>query len=152
VTAQIGREPRGVWKVARRCGCGLPQVIETHPQLEDGTPFPTLWWLTCKKLTAETGRLEAEGFMAKINHRLRTDEAMRANLQASIKGYVDARDRIHPLGKSGHPGGGAVNRAGHVRVKCLHAHLAHHLITGDNPVGVAVLEELKWTDPSMPCV
>lgn len=120
--------------------------------MEDGTPFPTLWWLTCKKLTAETGRLEADGFMAAVNDRLKTDEAMRASLEKSILAYLEARDRVHPLGKSGHPGGGAINREGNMRVKCLHAHLAHHLITNDNPVGEAVLRELNWADPSTPCV
>src|SRR5438105_1538060 len=57
----LGRPPRGRWKVARRCACGLPQVIETGSHLDDGTPFPTLWWLTCRSLSRAVRRLEAAG-------------------------------------------------------------------------------------------
>ncbi len=84
--------------------------------------------------------------MAKVNDRLRNDETMKSTLQNSTRAYVDARDQIHPLGKSAHPGGGDV------RVKCLHAHVAHHLVTDDNPVGEEVIRELRWQDPTTPCV
>lgn len=146
VAAQIGRPPRGMWQVARRCACGLPQVIQTSPRLEDGTPFPTLWWLTCRALSAEIGRLESGGWMAGLNERLKTDERMRADLARSTKNYVARRDSLGPLGQAGHPGGGPDH------VKCLHAHTAHHLITGDNPVGRAVLAELGWREPARPCI
>lgn len=84
--------------------------------------------------------------MATVNERLKVDEVMRSKLQTATREYVEARDQIQSLGKTGHPGGGEV------RVKCLHAHLAHHLITGDNPVGEAVLRELGWSDPAKPCI
>lgn len=145
VTSQIGRPPRGDWFVASRCRCGLPQVIETQPRLEDGTPFPTRWWLTCKTLSSALGRLEAEGWMAKMNSSLASDTQLRLALQKSIDRYVAMRDEIEPLGAKGHPGGGPD------RVKCLHAHVAHHLMTGDNPVGEAALAELAWQDPEAPC-
>ncbi len=41
VEAQLRRPPRGVVAVARRCPCGLPDVVATAPRLDDGTPFPT---------------------------------------------------------------------------------------------------------------
>ncbi|BCJ58540.1 hypothetical protein Jiend_19620 [Micromonospora endophytica] len=47
VAAQLGRTPRGTQAVAHRCPCGLPDVVETTPRLADGTPFPTLFYLTC---------------------------------------------------------------------------------------------------------
>ncbi|MGH2706959.1 MAG: DUF501 domain-containing protein [Actinomycetota bacterium] len=132
--------------MARRCSCGLPQVIETDPRLEDGAPFPTLWWLTCRMLGSALGRLEATGFMIELNERLATDPAMASELARCTERYVRRRDAIEPLGASKHPGGGPE------RVKCLHAHVAHHLMTGDNPVGAAALEALAWTDPTEPCV
>ena len=46
VAAQLGRAPRGLRSVAHRCPCGLPDVVETAPRLPDGTPFPTLYYLT----------------------------------------------------------------------------------------------------------
>jgi hypothetical protein len=146
ITSQLERPPRGNWRVARRCGCGLPQVIETDPRLDDGTPFPTLWWLTCRRLVSAVSRLEGESWMRKINERLGSDEKLRRELQHSTDRYLQTRDAIEPLGLGGHPGGGPG------RLKCLHAHTAHHLVAGDNPVGRLVLEQLAWADPSEPCV
>jgi hypothetical protein len=34
-----------------RCHLGLPVVIQVPPRLDDGTPFPTLYWLTCPLAT-----------------------------------------------------------------------------------------------------
>ncbi|MGI9210366.1 MAG: DUF501 domain-containing protein, partial [Rhodococcus sp. (in: high G+C Gram-positive bacteria)] len=46
VAAQLGREPRGVLAIAYRCPDGVPGVVKTAPKLPDGTPFPTLYYLT----------------------------------------------------------------------------------------------------------
>ena len=56
VTLQLGRAPRGLLGVAHRCPCGLPDVVETAPRLPDGTPFPTLYYLTCPRAAAAVGR------------------------------------------------------------------------------------------------
>jgi uncharacterized protein len=132
--------------VARRCGCGKPQVIWTEPRLEDGTPFPTSWWLTCPKLSSQVGRLESSGWMAEFNRRLLSDPQLHRALEQSTAEYIRLRDQLEHLGPRTHPGGGPD------RVKCLHAHTAHHLVTGDNPAGAAVLAELGWVDPDEPCV
>ena len=47
IEAQIGRAPRAPSQVVARCHLALPVVIEVPPLLDDGTPFPTLYWLTC---------------------------------------------------------------------------------------------------------
>ena len=49
VAAQLGRQPRAMRRVAAHCPCGLPDVVETSPRLPDGSPFPTLFYLTCPK-------------------------------------------------------------------------------------------------------
>lgn len=165
VAAQLGRPPRGDWHVARRCACGLPQVIETHPHLDDGTPFPTMWWLTCRALSKALGRLEAGGWMADFNARLGADPALAAALEASTAAYVARRDGIPspipgPGGPSGRPGSGPLDKRGHPgggglpggRIKCLHAHTGHHLISGDNPAGAQALAALHWVEPRTPCV
>lgn len=121
-------------------------MIETHPRLEDGTPFPTLWWLTCRKLSTEIGRLESSGWMSTLNERLSADLAFHAALAKSTRAYLETRDRLEPLQSGGHPGGGPD------RIKCLHAHAAHHLVTEDNPVGEHVLRTLAWVEPESPCV
>lgn len=46
IAKQLGREPRGVLEVAYRTPDGLPAVVKTAPRLPDGTPFPTLYYLT----------------------------------------------------------------------------------------------------------
>ena len=43
---QLGRVPRGVVAIAARCVCGRPTVVRTAPRLDDGTPFPTSYYLT----------------------------------------------------------------------------------------------------------
>ncbi|MEP7023910.1 MAG: DUF501 domain-containing protein, partial [Actinomycetota bacterium] len=68
--AQLGRAPRGVLGVAHRCPCGLPDVLETAPRLPDGTPFPTLYYLTCPRAAAALSRLEAAGLMRDMTGRL----------------------------------------------------------------------------------
>ncbi|HEU5002868.1 MAG TPA: DUF501 domain-containing protein [Actinomycetota bacterium] len=151
VTAQLGRPPRGQWTVVRRCACGLPMVIETAPALADGTPFPTLWWLTCRSLGKSIGRLEAGGWMAACNRRLAAEPDLAAALASATQAYAARRGQL-PLPtnpRRGHPGGGGTPGG---RVKCLHAHTAHQLVAGDNPVGAAVLAELGWVEPAVPCV
>ena len=149
VELMLGRPPRGRWKVARRCACGLPQVIETESHLDDGTPFPTLWWLTCRSLSRAVGRLEAGGWMAAFNERLAADPALAEALRAATEAYVARRDAGGVPGPVRHPGGGGMAGG---KIKCLHAHTAHQLVAGDNPAGAEALEELGWEDPVAPCV
>ena len=137
---------RGRVRVAVRCACGLPAVIETHP-LVDGEPFPTLYWLTCRRAAAAAGRLEAEGRMREVNERLRADEGFRGAFEAANVEYVARRDALYRLDGAGAVGGGPSDR-----VKCLHAHLAHELVCACNPVGAWVLEEVGDIPTSPPCV
>jgi hypothetical protein len=148
VAAQIGRAPRGLRAVAYRCPCGLPAVVETSPRLEDGTPFPTLYYATCPRLTSRIGSLEAEGLMRTQTERLGTDPEYAASYQAAHRSYLADRDAVEPLGTDVSAGGMPT------RVKCLHVHVAHTLAVGPgvNPVGDETLALLPewWT--SGPCV
>ncbi len=73
VAQQLGRPPRAMRAVAFRCPSGHPAVIQTSPRLADGTPFPTLYYLTCPRLTASVSRLEASGLMRELTERLGTE-------------------------------------------------------------------------------
>ncbi|MEX0874830.1 MAG: DUF501 domain-containing protein [Actinomycetota bacterium] len=137
---------RGDVRVAVRCGCGLPAVIETHP-LVDGEPFPTLYWLTCRRANHAIGRLEAAGVMRDLTERLRTDEDFARSYEQADADYRRRRDARHPLTGCGGIGGGPSDR-----IKCLHAQYAHHLVCECNPVGAWVADQIGDVLQSPPCV
>ncbi len=82
IAAQLGRAPRGLVGVAHRCPCGLPDVAETAPRLPDGSPFPTLYYLTCPRAAAAVSKLEAAGTMQDMTARL-ADGALRHRYHAA---------------------------------------------------------------------
>jgi hypothetical protein len=152
VAAQLGRLPRGQLAVAHRCPCRLPDVVETAPRLPGGTPFPTLYYLTCPRAAAAVSKLEAAGLMRDMTARL-GDEALQQRYLAAHGDYrarrVDAARRagVEPLPVGTQTAGGMPER-----VKCLHALVAHELATGVNPFGREALDAIGewWTDG--PCV
>ncbi|WP_422785713.1 DUF501 domain-containing protein [Pseudonocardia spirodelae] len=149
VAAQLGRAPRGVLAVAHRCPCGHPSVVQTAPRLPDGTPFPTLYYLTCARLASRIGTLEAEGRMKEMEDRLATDDELAASYRRAHEAYLAERDAIAPLPT--HPdvtAGGMPDR-----VKCLHVHVAHALAAGSgvNPFGDEALAEIGDWWGTGPC-
>ncbi|MFE9325092.1 DUF501 domain-containing protein [Nocardia sp. NPDC052278] len=131
IAKQLGREPRGVLAVAYRTPDGLPAVVKTAPRLPDGTPFPTLYYLTDPRLTAEASRQESAGVMREMTERLATDPELAAAYRAAHESYLAERDEIESLGTD-FTGGGMPER-----VKCLHVLIAHALAKGPgvNPFG-----------------
>lgn len=148
VAAQLGRPPRASREVAHRCRCGLPDVVETAPRLEDGTPFPTLFYLTCPRARSAVGRLEASGLMREMTDRLAADADLAASYAEAHRDYLARRDAIEPLGTTVTAGG-----MPH-RVKCLHVLVAHSLATGRgiNPLGDEALDLLPDWSAGGPCV
>src|SRR4051794_26509776 len=88
---QLGRPLRGGHDVAHRCTCGLPDVVRTEPRLPDGTPFPTLYYLTCPRATSAVSTLEAAGTMRTMQQRLGEDPALAAAYAGAHAAYL--RDR-----------------------------------------------------------
>jgi hypothetical protein len=147
VSAQLGRPARGSPAVVHRCEHGLPTVVRVEPRLEDGTPFPTLYWLSCPRLRSEVGRLEADHEMRRLAERLATEPELAEAYAASAERYVADRDSLgDPL--PGGPGAGGMPD----RVKCLHVHVAHELATADNPIGRIALERVLPMACPEPCV
>lgn len=144
VTRQLGREPRGVLEIAYRCPNGEPGVVKTAPKLPDGTPFPTLYYLTHPVLTAAASRLESSGLMRDMTQRLQEDLELAAAYRAAHESYLAERDAIEPLGTT-FTGGGMPDR-----VKCLHVLMAHSLAKGPgvNPLGDEALAILA-VEPAM---
>lgn len=150
VSAQLGRPARGVREVAHRCGCGLPDVVETEPRLPDGTPFPTTFYLTCPRLAAKIGRLEASGLMREWTARLQTDPDLATAYQQAHEHYLAQREKLgHVPEIAGVSAGGMPDR-----VKCLHALVAHSLAAGPgvNPLGDEALALLPDWGAGGPCV
>jgi uncharacterized protein len=137
VAAQLGRAPRGLRAVAHTCPCGRPDVVETAPRLPDGTPFPTLYYLTCPRAAAAVSRLEAAGLMRTMTGRLAEDADLRAAYQAAHRDYLSRRrDAALAAGLEPLPDGTQSAGGMPERIKCLHALLAHELaIPGSNPFG-----------------
>lgn len=143
----IGRRLRGRSAAAVRCAWELPAVLRVDPHLVDGTPFPTLFWLSCPIAVRAVGRLEHSGTMVAWNERLEQDTAFAGDYAAAAARYVATRDRLGgPVPRDAAAGG--MPR----RVKCLHALYAHHLATRDNPVGDAVAAEVEPLPCPAPCV
>lgn len=144
VGVQLGRPARGDIRVAARCAFGLPLVVRTPPVLDDGTPFPTHYYLTCPVAVRDIGRLEASGWMSELTQRLADDPAFAADYRDAHRRYRrdrDGHDDGKPESAGGMPG----------RVKCLHALYAHH--KGDaNPVGALVAQRIEPIDCPGPCV
>src|SRR6266567_4821966 len=92
IREQLGREPRGLRAVAHRCPCGLPDAVETAPRLPDGTPFPTLYYLTCPRAAAAISGLEAAGLMREMTARLAADSQLRAAYASAHREYLARRD------------------------------------------------------------
>ncbi len=154
VAAQLGRLPRGQYRVAHRCQCGLPDVVQTAPRLPDGTPFPTLYYLTCPRASAAAGTLEASGVMATMTARLSADEGLRRGYQAAHLDYLARRDEaaracgVEPLPPGTQSAGGMP-----ARVKCLHALIAHELAAaGANRLGREAAESAGEWWAGGPCV
>lgn len=144
VARQLGREPRGVLEIAYRCPDGVPAVVKTAPKLPDGTPFPTLYYLTHPVLTAAASRLETTGLMRDMTERLGQDTSLAEAYRRAHESYLAERDAIEPLGTT-FSGGGMPDR-----VKCLHVLIAHSLAKGPgvNPFGDETLALLA-AEPGM---
>lgn len=157
---QIGREPRGMIGVSKRCRFGCPQVIVTEPLLYTSSSpvpelFPTTYWLSCPHLCRAVGTLESRKLIGAIRSRVAEDPVFRERLASRHRQYARERvslvdsDQLTHL-KANHPNvyrrlvklgiGGVGHSAG---VKCLHLHFADYLSGGDNPIGEEVLRFLE---------
>jgi len=113
-----------VLEIAYRCPNGEPGVVKTAPRLPDGTPFPTLYYLTHPVLAAAASRLESSGLMREMTERLQQDLQLAAAYRSAHESYLAERDAIESLGTT-FSGGGMPER-----VKCLHVVIAHSLAKG----------------------
>ena len=148
VSAQLGRRARGVVGIAARCACGNPTVVATSPRLDDGSPFPTFYYLTHPVATAAMSTLEATQVMPELAATLDDDEVFSAYRSAHAAYLADRAqfgevEEIAGISAGGMP----------TRVKCLHALAGHALAAGPgvNPIGDAALERSSWSPKQCRC-
>ena len=149
VEAQLGRRPRAVHAVGHRCPCGNPDVVVTEPRLEDGTPFPTTFYLTCPRATSMIGTLEASGLMRQMSERLAADPDLAAAYRQAHRAYLAFRESIGSVPEIGGVSAGGMPS----RVKCLHVLAGQSLAQGPgvNPLGDEVLDRLGEFWAAGPC-
>ena len=140
VEQQLGRSPRGIKEVVCYNKNGWPRVVRVSPMVA-GKPFPSHYWLTCEILKKEIDRIEADGWVKKLeNEYLAKDEDLREKVAQDHKSYIE--DRMNFIKEDGLEGkieqkywsslsergvGGIQDFS---RVRCMHMHYAHHLAKG----------------------
>jgi hypothetical protein len=142
VERQLGRPPRAFRRVAVRCPYGLPAVTEQSPLDERGEPFPTTYYLTCRRLVAALARLEAAGGVERWTRAAREDPGLAASLAAADAEQRALRPEL-PVGIGGSSRGGSL--------KCLHAHAAFALARPGYELGERILAEAEPLWPTGGC-
>jgi uncharacterized protein len=149
VSNQLGRPARDIIAIAARCVCGNPVVVQTAPRLEDGTPFPTVYYLTLPAATSAVSTLEATGLMMELQNRLSEEPELAAAYARAHESYLADRmllgevEEIAGISAGGMP----------TRVKCLHSLVAHSLAKGKgvNPIGDIALDKCSWSPNRCVC-
>jgi hypothetical protein len=87
-------------------GCGEPVAIKTYPlnggarrrqakaaieQLPIGTPFPTLYWLTCPEISRVVAEFERKGYVRLFQERLNADPLLANRLIQCHEEYANER-------------------------------------------------------------
>ncbi len=150
----LGRKPRTPFYIKSRCPNGNPQTLVADPVFfEDNLwkPFPSFIWLVCPRLKALTADLEQQGLVKFYSNKLKTDDKFCEeflNGQKEIANYrLNLAQKIFKEELPEHifrilketTVAGSHNFYG---VKCLHAHLAHYLAFGNNPIGKEIFEKI----------
>jgi hypothetical protein len=147
VQRQLGRYPRGMVAVGRRCDvCGTPLVTVTRPLVDGKVPFPTTFYLCGTAAVRAASRLEAQGVMAQYSQLVHDDAKVSAAYHRAHRLYLafrhalavrlgDTEEHIESVSAGGLP----------TRVKCLHALIGQSLVMGPdaNPIGDMALERMK---------
>jgi len=155
VERQIGRRPRAFRRVAARCSFGLPAVTEQEPYDEEGVPFPTTYYLTCRHLIAAVSRLEAAGgverwsatvagspdLTADLVEATANQQRLRLALAAGRVGADSGASLVSGIGGSRNP----------TQLKCLHAHVAFALALPGYRTGELILAEVPERWPAGGC-
>src|SRR5687768_4004225 len=131
VARQLGRTPRAFGRVAVRCPCGLPAVLEQLRYDADGEPFRTPYYLSCPHLVAAVARVEAAGGVERGSVASQEDSALAASLARATEEQRRVRHDLAGTERGADDGASLDSAIGGSRapshLKCLHAHVAFAL-------------------------
>lgn len=140
IERQLGRTPAGEFVVTSYTPSGEVQIIESRPFMK-GKPFPNLYWLVCEKLKYAIDRIEAAGWVKRLEEEILIQDSQMRNslvidhyrymkerwslvLESDFKG-IESPNLLKPLASTGIGG-----ISDFERVRCLHMHYAFHLAQG----------------------
>jgi uncharacterized protein len=156
VERQLGRPPRAFRRVVARCPFGAPAVTEQWAYDENGEPFPTTYWVTCRYLVAAIARLEAAGGVERWTDAAKSDPALAESLERATAEQRDLRAEL--AGDENGPDEGASLELGiggssnPEQLKCLHAHAAFALARPGYELGERILAEVVPLWPEKCCL
>ena len=150
VAALLGREPRGLRAIPGADERGEPLVIRVASVVDD-KPFPTLYWLVGAELSLRIDRLEAAGWIARLQDRVDASTALQQAMNDDHARHREERLRFlsdaerQLLKEKGmqaaldERGIGGISEP--TRIRCLHTWYAAHLVM-PNTIGQLVDELL----------
>jgi len=148
VAVLLGREPRGLRAIPVADAHGEPLVIRVASIVDD-KPFPTLYWLVGAELCLRIDRLEAAGWIARLQDRVDASATLQQAMQDDHARHREARAHFlsdaerQLLSEKGmqaaldERGIGGISEP--TRIRCLHTWYAAHLVT-PNTIGQLVDE------------
>ncbi len=108
-----------------------------YPAPDSPTPFPTIYWLTDPTLDRTLADLERRGTIRELEALLQSDTGLLNNFRGDHQRYREQRFAMltadDRLIVEASPSllrtfrGGVAGIADFTTIKCLHAHVAHHL-------------------------
>ena len=131
VEVQLNRNLRSDVNVVAKCHFDLPVVVDVPKNLDDGTPFPTMFWLTCPMYVKKVSTLESHGMVKELDKQLQSNKKLNELWSKRQKSYEEERNKkykssMNLISPDGGVGGTLKS------IKCLHSHLADELVTGLN--------------------
>ena len=146
IATLLGREPRGLRAIAVADTDGEPIVIRVASVVEQ-KPFPTLYWLIGRNLSLHIDRLEAAGWIARLQAQVNQSEALQNAMRADHErhrivrnGFLTPEEAqfLEQRGMRAAPderGIGGITECD--RIRCLHTWYAAHLVS-PNAIGALV--------------
>jgi hypothetical protein len=156
VELQLGRPPRAFRRVVVRCPFGAPAVTEQWAYDENGEPFPTTYWVTCRYLVAAIARLEAAGGVERWTQAVKSDPTLAESLERATAEQRELRAELAG-GRTGPDEGASLElgiggSSNPEQLKCLHAHAAFALARPGYELGEGILAEIVPLWPEKCCL